>query len=56
MSVRTATTGWTSTAISGGSDRAFRAYWVKDDTVVAALHVNDWDASDAIRESIGTTR
>ena len=37
----------------GGS---FRAYWVKDGTVVAALHVNDWDASDAIRESIGTHR
>ena len=35
---------------------AFRAFWVKGDTVVAALHVNDWDASDAIRESIGTTR
>jgi 3-phenylpropionate/trans-cinnamate dioxygenase ferredoxin reductase subunit len=35
---------------------AFRAYWVKDDVVVAAMHVNDWDASDAIRESIGTSR
>ncbi len=35
---------------------SFRAFWVKDGTVVAALHVNDWDASEVIRESIGTRR
>ncbi|WP_309065883.1 NAD(P)/FAD-dependent oxidoreductase [Microbacterium sp.] len=35
---------------------AFRAYWVADGTVRAAMHANDWDASDAIRESIGTRR
>ncbi len=35
---------------------AFRAFWVKDDTVVAAAQVNDWDASKAIRGSIGTSR
>ncbi len=40
-------------AAAGG---AFRAFWVKDGTVVAAMHANDWDASDAIRESIGTSR
>lgn len=34
----------------------FRAFWVTDDIVVAAMQVNDWDASDAIKESIGTTR
>jgi NADPH-dependent 2,4-dienoyl-CoA reductase/sulfur reductase-like enzyme len=34
----------------------FRAFWVKDGTVRAAMHVNDWDAADAIRESIGTAR
>ena len=33
---------------------AFRAFWVKDGVIVAAMHVNDWDASEAIRESIGT--
>ena len=42
------------TVVSDGG--SFRAFWVKDGTVVAALHVNDWDASDAIRESIGTRR
>ncbi|MDT0156229.1 FAD-dependent oxidoreductase [Microbacterium sp. ARD32] len=35
---------------------AFRAYWVKDGTVRAAMHANDWDASDAVRDSIGTAR
>jgi NADPH-dependent 2,4-dienoyl-CoA reductase/sulfur reductase-like enzyme len=35
---------------------AFRAFWVKDGVIVAAMHVNDWDASEAIRESIGTAR
>lgn len=35
---------------------AFRAYWVKDGTVRAAMHANDWDASDAVRDSVGTAR
>lgn len=35
---------------------AFRAFWIRAGKVVAAMHVNDWDASDAIRESIGTPR
>lgn len=35
---------------------AFRAYWVKDGTVRAAMHANDWDGSDAVRDSIGTAR
>lgn len=35
---------------------SFRAFWIKDGAVVAALHVNDWDASEVIRESIGTRR
>ncbi|MEJ1088107.1 FAD-dependent oxidoreductase [Microbacterium sp. Mu-80] len=35
---------------------AFRAYWVKDGTVQAAMHANDWDASDAVRDSVGTVR
>ncbi len=39
------------TDVAGGG--AFRAYWVADGTVVAAMHANDWDASDEIRESIG---
>ncbi len=35
---------------------AFRAFFVQSGKVVAAMHVNDWDASDAIRDSIGTSR
>lgn len=35
---------------------AFRAYWVKDGVVRAAMHANDWDASDAVRDSVGTER
>ncbi|KGN38584.1 NAD(P)/FAD-dependent oxidoreductase [Knoellia subterranea] len=31
----------------------FRAWWVKDDRVVAAMQANDWDASDEMRASIG---
>ena len=34
-------------------DRVFRAYWVKDGVVAAAMHANDWDAGDAIREQVG---
>jgi NADPH-dependent 2,4-dienoyl-CoA reductase/sulfur reductase-like enzyme len=39
--------------VNGG---AFRAYWVKDGTVRAAMHANDWDSSDAVRDSVGTAR
>ena len=31
----------------------FRAYWIEDGLVTAAMHVNDWDASEAIREQLG---
>jgi len=31
----------------------FRAWWIRDDVVVAAMQANDWDASDATRESVG---
>jgi 3-phenylpropionate/trans-cinnamate dioxygenase ferredoxin reductase subunit len=33
--------------------REFRAYWLKDRRVLAAMHVNDWDASDHIRAAVG---
>ncbi len=33
-------------------DREFRAFWVRDGDVVAAMHVNDWDAGDVIREAV----
>jgi 3-phenylpropionate/trans-cinnamate dioxygenase ferredoxin reductase subunit len=31
----------------------FRAYWVKDGVVAAAMHANDWDAIDGIKEQVG---
>ena len=48
--------GYDRVDIDGDVGDAFRAFWVSGGRVVAAMHVNDWDASDAIRESIGTSR
>ncbi len=31
----------------------FRAYWIEDGLVTAAMHVNDWDSSDTIRAQVG---
>lgn len=39
--------------LNGG---AFRAFWVLGGEVVAAMHANDWDASDEVRASVGKTR
>ncbi len=51
------TTGWTSAAIrQWRRPGSFRAFWVRDGAVVAGMNVNDWDASDVIRESVGTRR
>ncbi len=35
------------------SSRVFTAYWISDGVVVAGLQVNDWDATDGIRELLG---
>ncbi len=35
--------------------RVFRAWWLRGDRVVAAMHANDWDAIDEIRRVVGTT-
>ncbi len=43
-----------STDIAAGG--AFRAFWLYEGTVVAAMHANDWDAIDTLRASIGTHR
>ena len=48
--------GYDRVDVDGDLGGAFRAYWVSDGRVVAAMHVNDWDASDAIRGSLGTQR
>jgi NADPH-dependent 2,4-dienoyl-CoA reductase/sulfur reductase-like enzyme len=33
--------------------RAYRAYWLRDDVVVAAMQVNDWSASEGLRATVG---
>ena len=33
-------------------DREFRAFWLSDGDVVAAMHVNDWDAGNLIRQAV----
>lgn len=52
--------GYDRVDIEGSTDvahgDAFRAYWVSGGKVVAAMHANDWDASDSIRASIGVSR
>ncbi len=48
--------GYDDVIIEGDTASAFRAYWERAGVVVAAMHVNDWDASDEIRASIGTVR
>jgi NADPH-dependent 2,4-dienoyl-CoA reductase/sulfur reductase-like enzyme len=38
---------------TGDFTGAFRAWWIRDDVVVAAMQANDWDASDEMRGSVG---
>lgn len=35
--------------------RVFSALWVAADRVVAGMHANDWDATDALRAVVGTS-
>ena len=46
--------GYDTVVIKGDTKSAFRAYWERRGTVVAAMHANDWGASDELRASIGT--
>lgn len=48
--------GYDRVDIEGDLHDAFRAFWIRDGVVAAAMHANDWDASDAIKESVGTRR
>jgi NADPH-dependent 2,4-dienoyl-CoA reductase/sulfur reductase-like enzyme len=48
--------GYDNVIIEGDTASAFRAYWERGGIVVAAMHANDWGASDEIRASIGTAR
>ncbi|GAA4400014.1 FAD-dependent oxidoreductase [Fodinibacter luteus] len=33
-------------------DRVFRAFWLREGRVVAAMHANDWDATDELRAAV----
>ena len=35
------------------AERKLVAYWARDDRVVAGMHLNDWDAIDEIRATVG---
>jgi NADPH-dependent 2,4-dienoyl-CoA reductase/sulfur reductase-like enzyme len=48
--------GYDRVTVEGDTAGAFRAYWERNGVVVAAMHANDWDASDEIRASVGTSR
>ena len=48
---RVVITGDTEGPVEG---RVFRVWWMRGDTVVAGMHVNDWDAIDRVRELVGT--
>ncbi|KGN33302.1 FAD-dependent pyridine nucleotide-disulfide oxidoreductase [Knoellia sinensis KCTC 19936] len=37
----------------GDFNGPFRAWWIRDDVVVAAMQANDWDASDETRAIVG---
>ena len=34
--------------------RVFRAFWLRDGRVVAAMHANDWDATDDLRAAVAS--
>ena len=34
--------------------RVFRAFWLREGRVVAAMHANDWDATDDLREAVAS--
>lgn len=45
--------GYDRVVITGKAADGLRAYWVKSDVVTAAMHLNDWDAIDGLREVVG---
>ena len=45
--------GYDAVVIKGDTKSAFQASWERRGVIVAAMHANDWDASDELRASIG---
>lgn len=48
--------GYDDLIVEGDLSDQFRAYWLRKGIVVAAMHANDWDATEEIRASIGTSK
>lgn len=52
--------GYDRVDIEGSTDAAAgdacRVTWVRDGLVIAAMHLNDWDASETIRQQLGSAR
>jgi NADPH-dependent 2,4-dienoyl-CoA reductase/sulfur reductase-like enzyme len=47
--------GYDDVVLRGDPDgRVFTAFWLRDGQVLAGMQVNDWDATDAIRDLVGT--
>ena len=47
--------GYDEVVVRGDLDsRVFSALWLAGDRVVAGMHANDWDATDALRAVVGT--
>jgi NADPH-dependent 2,4-dienoyl-CoA reductase/sulfur reductase-like enzyme len=47
--------GYDDVVLRGDPDgRVFTAFWLRDGRVLAGMQVNDWDATDAIRDLVGT--
>jgi len=46
--------GYDEVVVCGDPAGTHTAYWLKDGLVLAGMHVNDWDAIDAIRATVGT--
>ena len=48
------TTGYDELLIHGSfEEQVIRAFWIRDDTVIAGMHINDWDAIDPIKRTVG---
>ncbi|MDQ4051100.1 MAG: FAD-dependent oxidoreductase [Actinomycetota bacterium] len=45
--------GYDDVVVRGDPAGTHTAYWLRDGRVLAGMHVNDWDAIDTIRETVG---
>ncbi|NYD41100.1 NAD(P)/FAD-dependent oxidoreductase [Nocardioides panaciterrulae] len=49
--------GYDEVVVRGDRERRIlTAFWVRNDRVVAGMHLNDWDAMDSIRQVVGSPR